>query len=200
MLGWRTLTKGTCSWTAYSVPHVHDWEHALDCKANTTLHFAERAPTKGAMKFVKESRILQDYRGIALAQSSSSPMSDDPIRLFAGLSQRSPTTKDADSQNATLETLPSLKHDQDVNQQQNSSLALINVEILSVATGRKCTIGGFFKYNEKYFGLTAAHIFLEGNEDAEPEHKSCDNDFAFDEDEEDDLVQQNVDLSSQGMI
>lgn len=77
---------------------------------------------------------------------------------------------------------------------------LHGMSVLSTATGKTASLGGILVSNNRYFGLTVRHSFLESNTPTSRDvvgspPASCDNnhEFAFDSDEEEELGE--VDMS-----
>jgi hypothetical protein len=160
--------------------------------AKPTLVFTSqrKPPRLRAIRFVKESDILEHHPEIALAHSSQSPMAGDPVRLYSGRGQVFAPI------DLELDVTPS-----DPNYYEESMGPLLRttfgIPIVCPSTGRNGTIGGIIQSNGRHFGLTVAHIFT-GSRNGNGANDTTIDDFAFDREEDVGPINAEVTLTSTG--
>jgi hypothetical protein len=147
-----------------------------------------KKPRQKALNIVREIGILQDYPGIRLAGASQSPVASDQVRPLGTLR--------AAYGNFVYFSPPT--------QNDICGRPILLLDEVEAGDGfipfiaKKATIGGFVRlgnseYDGLYCGLTVGHAFMEG---LEPPQSSLDIDFAFDDDDEEGVLEDKPELQT----
>lgn len=149
--------------------------------ANPTIVFSceNKEPRKRARKIIEESRLLNDYPGVILGDSSRPPVLSRPAVPLAshGLGGESQVSSISDlsmEHRTSIYYSPPIRHDDGISVSMRSATQEF----------RQATLGGFVCVGGKVFGLTVAHMLDDG---PEVSPSDCDAmEFSIDyEDEED---------------
>ena len=171
-------------------------------------------PRRRAIKFIKESSILNGKPKIALAQSSVVPTatSNNFLRLLAGntdlremcelratgrpslLGVLTPLSSESASSEGKDFKLSSSAAESNRKLELNGTFPknIFGLPVICSSTGRKATIGGLVLIHGKYYGLTVAHVFdnlssrvMSTQLGSTSKQQHGDPEFAFDSDQDD---------------
>ena len=152
-------------------------------EANPTLLFScsRVQPRRRAKEVVKQSKVLQDHPAIRLAHSKRPPQALRPFRLLVGPMKR--------VERGGVETFGEVYCISPVDRTCGVPVLISRKD----GSFRKATIGGIVQLDDKYYGLTVAHTFVDDGFQSTGESDDDFSDMECSFDSDDDLSGPNED-------